>query len=265
MTDPTRKGVPAVRSALAILEHLRMGRNEPRTLSQITRATSMNVSTCFNVLKTLEDGQMLSFDPRTKTYRLGLYLGELGQLVSGDREAVRLLLQEARLLSDHLGLGCFVMTFDQREEFVVLDKVESREPIRVTIDIGATFPAGGAVAAKAWFAWADPDTTLEIISRHGLPASTPSSIVDVSRFVHELRVTREQGYAVSLSEYYPDHNAVASAVFGHDGLPRFLLVVVGTVSQLPESQTELVGGEIAAAADRATTRIGGRRPQPLTA
>ena len=247
-----------MRNALAILDHLLEVKNSPCTVSEIARATSINLSTCFNVLKTLEDGRVVSFDPATKAYRLGPYLGALGNLVSADREGVRLALAEARTVTGSTGLGCFVMTFTDREDFVVLDKVESPDPIRVTIDIGARFPPGGAVAAKAWLAWAPTAVVDDHLERHRLPLSTARSIVDPGPFRDELARTRHRGYAASLSEYYPDHNAVAAPVFGWDGLPRFLLVVVGTLSQLPEEKIPAAGKAVAQAAARATAGLAGR-------
>lgn len=261
MSEKSRKGVPAVRNTLAILEYLRAGGNEPKTLSEIARATSINVSTCFNVLKTLEDGKVIVSDPATKTYRLGPYLAELGSLVDEFRQSGRVALEEARRVSGSVGLGCFLMTRDDREMFIVRDKVESRNPIRVTIDIGAAFPPTGAVAAKAWFAWESSEAVAALIERHGLAGRTPHSVVDTDTFMRELGLTRERGYATSVSEYYPDHNAVASAVFGRDARPELLLVVVGTTSQLSGEEMTRAGNKVSAAAERATKRIGGQHPR----
>ena len=260
MTEQAGKTVPAVRNALAILEYLRAAGNEPRTMSEIARATSINTSTCFNILKTLHVGGVLSLDPSTKTYRLGLYLAELGALVDEHREGMQQVMAEARLVAAGVGLGCFVMGRTERGEFVVLDKVDSSHPIHVTIDVGTTFPPTGAVAVKAWLAWQPNDVVDAYVRTHGLPAHTPHSIVDVQEFSKELDRVREQGYATSVSEYYPDHNAVASPVFGSDARPRYLLVVVGTRSQLAGGVMASVGEETARAATRATKRIAGRGP-----
>lgn len=261
MTEQAGKRVPAIRNALAILEFLRVRGNEPATLSEIARATSINVSTCFNLLKTMEGGRMIAADPSTKTYRLGMYLAELGSLVDRLGQSMQIALEEAQRVSESTGLGCFLMTRDQREMFVVRDRVESRRPIRVTIDIGAAFPPTGAVAAKAWFAWEAPDQVTDLLKRHPLPGRTPHSVVDAGEFVRELRLTRQRGYSTSHGEYYPDHNAVAAAVFGGDAHPELLLVVVGTTSQLTGRELARVGEEVAAAAERTTKRIGGKHPR----
>lgn len=257
----SRPGVPAVRNALALLDVLRAGGNEPRTMSELARATGMNSSTCFNILKTLEQGGVIAHDSAAKTYRLGLRLVDYASVVGDEGEARRLIMEEARRVTEVVGLGCFLMTYDAtHDEFVVLDKAESTHPIRVTIDIGARFPATGAVAAKAWFAWRSPDELDAVVDRYGLPAFTPRSVTDSRRFAAELESVRGRGYATSVAEYYPDHNAVAATVFGRDGDPWFLLVVVGTASQLSRRRLAVVGEELATAADRATKVTGGKRP-----
>lgn len=250
-----------MQNALAILEFLRSVDNKPMTLSAIARGTGLNVSTCFNILKTLEDGLVVALDPSSKTYRLGLRLAEFGRLVDGRSQAVPLVLEEARRVTDLVGLGCFVMGLADADHFVVLDKVESSHPIRVTIDRGATFPVTGAVAAKAWFAWSPPDVVDELVAHHRLPNRTTRSITDARAFRKELATTRERGYSTSLGEYYPGHNAVAAPVFGPGGSPQFLLVVVGSESELADARMAEVGAETTAAAERATKRIGGEPPQ----
>ena len=250
-----------MQNALAILEFLRSGRNQPLTLSAIARGTGLNVSTCFNILKTLEDGLVVVLDPAGKTYRLGLRLAEFGSLVDRRSQALPLVLEEARRITDMVGLGCYVMALDDAEHFVVLDKVESSHPIRVTIDRGATFPLTGAVAAKAWFAWSPPDVVEDLVAHHRLPHRTTRSITDARAFRRELATTRERGYSRSLGEYYPGHNAVAAPVFGPEGAPQFLLVVVGSENELAGARMAEVGEETRAAAERATKRIGGEPPQ----
>lgn len=252
-----------MQNALAILEFLRRTGNEPKTVSEIARGAELNVSTCFNILKTLEDGQVIAFDPVQKTYRLGLRLAELASVIDGRGQTTRLAMEEARRIAATVGLGCFVMGLDDREEqaFVVLDKVESNNPIRVTIDRGARFPLTGAVAAKAWFAWSPVDAVAQVIDRYRLSQHTEQSITDATEFQAALASTRERGYSTSIGEYYPGHNAVAAAVYGADGAPRLLLVVVGADSRLNDATIVRVGEEVVAAAERATKRIGGRHPQ----
>ncbi|MBO0872541.1 MAG: IclR family transcriptional regulator [Pseudonocardia sp.] len=259
------KRVPAVGNALAILDFLREVGNEPRTVSEIARATGLNVSTCFNILKTLEDAQVIAFEPARKTYRLGLHLAELASVIDVHAQITRQVMDEARRIAGTVGLGCFLMGLDDRAEtFVVLDKIESAKQIKVTIDRGARFPITGSLASKAWFAWSTPEEIARLVAEHEMTKHTDRSITDVAVFEAELARTRECGYSTSIGEYYPGHNAVAAPVFNADGSPAFLLVVVGAEAHLGAAALDRVGAEVLAGAERATKRIGGHHPKAVS-
>lgn len=261
MTESTRKPVPAVQSVLEIFAYLQRVGNKPQSLTNIARGAGLNVSTCFNLLKTLLAGQLISFDPATKEYRLGLRLAELGELVDVQRHARQVALEEARRISNAVGLGCFVLTLSEHEEFIVLDKVESKNRIRTTIDVGATFPTLGSLASKAWFAWQSSSAIDDIIQRHHLHAYTERSITSAPAFKEELALVRKRGYATSEGEYYPDHNAVAAPIFGWNGRPQLLFIVVGTTSQLNGADLIRVGEELCRAGDTVTKKLNGQHPR----
>lgn len=263
MTGPARKPVPAVQRVIAIFDYLRSVGGTPQSLSSIARGAQVNVSTCFNALKTLEAGHLIAFDPATKEYRLGLRLAELGALADVDRQSRRIALEEARRVSRALGLGCFVLEFTAHEEFIVRDKVDSLNRIRTTIDVGAAFPATGSLASKAWFAWAADAVVDDLLARHRLHAHTDRSVTSARAFKKELAAVRECGYATSEGEFYPDHNAVAAAIYGWDTAPHQVLVVVGTTSQLSGPELVRAGSEIAQAADNVTKRIDGTHPRDV--
>ncbi len=70
------KLVPAVESALRILILLsELGR--PARLTDISKALSLNPSTCLNILRTLASFDFISSDQTTKSYTLGFGIGKL--------------------------------------------------------------------------------------------------------------------------------------------------------------------------------------------
>jgi DNA-binding IclR family transcriptional regulator len=70
------KLVPAVESAVRILMLLSdLGR--PARLTDISRALSLNPSTCLNILRTLATFDFVSADQSTKSYTLGFGIGKL--------------------------------------------------------------------------------------------------------------------------------------------------------------------------------------------
>jgi IclR family KDG regulon transcriptional repressor len=252
-----------VRSAIAILRYLHDQDNEPVTMSQLARALRINGSTCFNILKTLESERLLSYDPVTRTYELGLELVELASVVDNHGQVVQVAMKHAAELVDEIELACLLVRFTSNEEFLVVEKVESPKPIKVTVALGERFPANSAVLAKGYYAWQDEAVVDDMLRRHGLPAYAPNSITDVGEFKQALTQVRRQGFAESRAEYWQDHNALSSPIFGRHGEVSHLLVTVGFAFELPPETMQVYGRRQRETAERITRQIGGRYPEGL--
>ncbi|MEO1986450.1 MAG: helix-turn-helix domain-containing protein [Martelella sp.] len=69
------KLVPAVQNAMSIMRLL-AAQGRPMGATMIARETGLNVSSAFNILRTLSHEGLVSFDPEAKTYRMGMGLME---------------------------------------------------------------------------------------------------------------------------------------------------------------------------------------------
>lgn len=81
MTD-TQKYVGAVESAVKILRRLTQ-MDGPEGVAVIARETGLNVSTTFNILKTLTKERLIIFDEQTKSYQIGPGMMELAAPLLG--------------------------------------------------------------------------------------------------------------------------------------------------------------------------------------
>lgn len=245
---------------MAVLRFLHERQNEPATMSQIARTLRMNGSTCFNLLKTLEHERLLAYDDVTKTYSLGLHLVELASVIDHQGRIVQVALKHARPLVAEMELACLIVRHTADDEFLVVDKIESPRPIKVTVAVGQRFPANSAVLAKAYYAYQDEDEVESMLTRFGLPAYSEHSITDEAEFRQHLQLVRSQGFAQSHGEYWRDHHALAAPIFASDGRVAFLLLTVGFTFELPPEVMQSHGQLLCDAADRVTAEIGGRRP-----
>lgn len=252
-----------MRAAIAILRYLHAQDNEPATMSQLARALAINGSTCFNLLKTLESERLLSYDPVGRTYELGLDLVELASVVDNHGQVVQVAMKHAAELVEELELTCLLVRLTPNEEFLVVDNIESPRPIKVTVAVGERFPVNSAVLSKGYYAWQDESVVDDMLSRHGLPAYAPNSITDVGEFKRALEQVRRHGFAESRAEYWQDHNAISSPIFGRHGEVSHLLVTVGFAFELPPETIEVYGRRQRATAERITREIGGRYPEGL--
>jgi IclR family KDG regulon transcriptional repressor len=248
-------GVPAVLHAVAIFEYLKERANEPATMTEIAEALAMNPSTCLNILRTLEAGELLHRDGDSKRYQLGIGLRELGAIVS-DAGAV---LTTARMRAlDFVRTYKLILLLCQKaddDSFIVIDKLRGRSEPRGTAPLGGRVPPNGAVLAKAYYAYRSEEQVDEMLELHGLPARTASSITRVTEFKEELAEVRRRGFSTSLGEYEPEYNAVGSAILAPDGTPVLLMVATGHSSFMPKRLVPAIGERLRQAAEDVSTSV----------
>lgn len=258
-TSVGKRGVPAVRNSAAILRLLRSDDGAPHTMTSIARGLGLNGSTCHNLLKTLEDEGFVAFDSTTRTYDLGLALVDLASGIDGHSKVIQAAEAPASAYNRSSRLACFLLCKSQ-DKFLVLHKVESLHPIKVTIDVGTYFAMTTPALLKTYLAWQDPGIVTAFLKEQRLPRFTPNSITEDDKFVSELAEVRTKGYALSLREYHPDHHAITVPIFDRTGKPAYYFLTVGFANDLPDPVLLEYAGYLNSAADEVTARIRGHHP-----
>jgi DNA-binding IclR family transcriptional regulator len=243
-----RQGVPAVLHTVAILRYLQETGNRPIPMTQFARALGINQSTCFNILKTLAANRILNYDEDTRRYTLGMALIELAAMVDSHGHLLRAAQIAAERVSEELNQVCLIFRKTQDDAFLVIGKAEGRGDLKVTAALGDRFPPNGAILAKSWYSWSSDEEIDHMIDLHGLPARSPKSITGMLDFKRELSRTRARGYAISVGEYYPEHNAVGCPVLDPDGRCLLLLVVTGFASKIKLKTMPEIGQRLSLAA-----------------
>ena len=252
-----KSGVPAVVHTIAILRYLQRNGNQPASMIEIARSLEINNSTCFNILKTLAGESVLAYDPDTKRYTLGTTLIELAALVDSHGRLLNAALAHAEQVAAEFHQVCLICRKTEDDAFLVVGKAEGRGAIKITASVGDRFPPNGAVLAKAHYAWCDVEEVDRMVSIHGLPARSPSSITRYAEFLRELDLARERGYSTSVGEYFEERNAVGAAVLDGDRRPVLLFVVTGFASVIHPRSMPKIGVRLRAAADAITREVFG--------
>jgi DNA-binding IclR family transcriptional regulator len=230
-------------------------------MMEIAREVGMNASTCYNILKTMQAARLLGYNPDTKRYELGLTIVELSTLVNGGGQILRVALEHIRRMTKEIGLTCLVARMQENQGFVVVGKSEGRsQQVRVTVSIGQQFQPNASVMAKAYYAWTPEAAFDEMVAEHSLPARSPYSITDVDSFKRDVGNVRLRGYSTSIGEYYPEHNAVGTALIDPAGAVSYVLVVTGFASQITPRTLPLIGRHLNATARAITHEVGGSYP-----
>lgn len=116
------KPVGAVIGAVAVLRALHQAQR-PMTASAVARATGLYRGTAFNILRTLEREQIVTFDDRDFTYLLGTQILEFAHGVlrtSGLLDVVR---PEMFSLAEKCGVAVFLAKLSANNDLILLDFV----------------------------------------------------------------------------------------------------------------------------------------------
>jgi len=190
--------------------------HDPVGLKQLALETDLHPSTAHRILAAMSaSGFVERVEPGT--YRLGIRLLELGNLVKGRitiRDAAMPLMRQLHdALGESINLGV-----RQGDEIVYVERTSSgRSSIRVVHLVGARAPLHVTAVGKLYLAEEGADKWREYARRTGLPRFTAASIVDLSVLERELQRIRRDGVAFDNEEIEQGLRCIAAPIRDDSG------------------------------------------------
>jgi IclR family acetate operon transcriptional repressor len=252
--SPHRGSIQSVDRALSLLEALAEAGGEA-SLTDLSRRTHLNVSTCHHLLSTLVNWGYVAKVPGRRSYALGarvLYLGHacLRQVDLPRRSQIYIdRINQATGESVHLAVL-------QADTIITLVKREARHAVRVDSGmIGRSDAPHATATGKAMIAWLPEDQIRRMLPTD-LKRFTDNTIVDFEVLLEELRHVRRNGFAIDREEFQPGVICVGSAIRDHAG------AVVGAISasapamRATEDHLALMRREVLAATNVPSAELG---------
>jgi IclR family acetate operon transcriptional repressor len=238
--------------------------DEPASLgvSEIARRLDLSKAVVHRILQALLARGLINTDPETRGYRLGSAAAMLGARALRDSDLRGMAMPVIRELQRQTGETTTVSALVPGGR-VYLDQVESRQEIKMTVEIGRRFPLHAGSSSQCILAFLPEPHRTEIVSGV-LGALTPRTIVDRSRLHDVLEAIHVSGYAYTHSERQPGAASVAAPVFGFDGAVVGALSVCGPVVRVDEGASNSFAPLVRAAADQVSRALGwsGGLPDP---
>jgi DNA-binding IclR family transcriptional regulator len=236
----SRRGynLQSVERAIAILDSFSLEKPE-RGVSELSRELGLHKSTVSRLLRTLAHGGLLSRNPETERYRLGVGLiGLAAQVVDhmDVRELARPFLQRlAEACQETVNLSVL-----EAGQVVNLEQfVPHARRVKNIGLVGRRMCTHCTAAGKALLAHL-PSAAVEGIMQDGLERFTPHTIVDPQELRLELQRVRERGYAIAQEELEEGLNVVAAPVFDHTGAAEASVSIAGPAYRVtPETFPDL--------------------------
>lgn len=248
-----RKGEPqpelqSVDRALALLELFSPAR--PRLgVAQVAGELGIGKSTAHRLLSTLAARGYLLYDRDTRLYRLGLAVVRLAHAALAAFDLREVARPHLRWLALETGESAFLLV-EREGSAVVLESVESEQPLKLTLPAGLPWPLHAGASNKVLLAYL-PEDRIERYLAGPLPRVTERTQVDPDRLRTELAAIRRRGYAYSDSELTPGVAAFAVPVIAGGQLLGAVAVAGPTVRFTAARRPEIL-----AAVQRAAAAVG---------
>jgi IclR family transcriptional regulator, KDG regulon repressor len=259
--EKAKSDVPALESAIRILEYLSRYTSKDRSLSQISKNLSINKSTCHRILKLLHQYRYVSFDSESKQYNLGSYLLILGSRAAEFIDYLKLAKPHLKWVCEETRLTSVLLEPISNERLMYVAKEELDAPdyhVQVTVKLGQHFPLTSASFGKCYLAFSEKEEVEEIIKKASFKQFTDKSITNLDSFRASLEEVRQKGYAVSYEEHTPGVFGIAAPIFDHGGSVMMVIACIGFASDINEDTIAFCGEKLKEAASKIMAVLGGR-------
>lgn len=253
---PAPKGTGALDKGLKLLARVCDAAAPPRFVD-LLRDTGMPKATLHRMLGALMAHRLVAIDPRDQTYVVGLRALEMAQRAWAGMDLRRAAAEDIRWLGEKTGDTVHLAVLDG-SEVVYIDKVESRQPIRMFSAVGKRGPLYCTGVGKAMAAFLEDGARTRMAERLLMKRFTANTFTTRGAFLRHLDEIRERGYALDMEEHELGIRCAAAPIFDHRGEVIGGVSVTAPSFRLTPERLEKIAPFVVQAARRITQKLGGK-------
>jgi len=242
-----------VGKALSLLELLSKY-DGPVRMAELSRAAGMNKSTTYRLLEIMAQKGYVAQEDANGRYMLTSKMWEIGFRAFNRTDLRALAKPYLREIVEQLGETAVFATSDGRE-VILLEKVDSAQPLQTLSPLGSRSPMHASSLGKA-FLMARSDG--EILAMTDLEAFTEHTVTDPKQLLEEIAQARLDGVALGVNEYRTEVAGVAAPVIGADGLTHGVIGISLPSYRMVEANIETMKSVIREAAKAFSIQLGFR-------
>jgi IclR family acetate operon transcriptional repressor len=234
-TPETQPTLQALERAFAVLDVFSPEAPE-WTTTEIARAAALPVATTHRILAVLKSLRYVERDERTKRFRLGgaaLDLGERARVVLDLRTSAQPVLRRLARETDETAL--LVVPNERRDRSVCLERVETSQPLRLSVEPGRQLPLHAGASQKALLAFMSEEEIERVLSAP-LERVCRATVTDPEALRGQLAEIRRRGWAISVEETNLGAWGVAVPLLAADGSVVASFGLAGPTVRLSEEE-----------------------------
>lgn len=214
--------------------------NSEQSAHEISANTGFPLSSTYKYLDVLLRKEFLAKNIETKKYSLGRSLLQMSSFCQAGRKLRHAALGEMHALTREIG-ETTMLTVRKGFEAMCLEKVESRQLLRVGMKPGASRPLHAGGTAKMLLAHLGDDFISAYLDEVPLEKPADDSLFDGEELRRELELIRKSGFAYSDSEVEQGVVSVGAPIFDRK---KKVVAVLAVIAQKDKCQQGSVAGWI---------------------
>lgn len=230
--------IQSILKASAVLNYI-AHHNGNTKLADISNDLGINKSTLHGILQSLVYCGLLSQDPDTTLYSLGLKTYELGKIYEKSFSLVDIAKPIMKTLNDEFDENVH-LSIESSYEVLYIDCIQSKHAVRTASSIGGTDPLYSTSAGKIILAYADKDYVDKYLNQCDFQSLTPNTITNADNLIQQVDIARTQGYAVDNEEVEIGLRCISAPILGVGGKLQGVISVSGPTSRMDQKLTGIL-------------------------
>ena len=231
---------------------------EGYTIAKLSEILDAPKTSIYDIVKTLHYRGMIIEDSvkGMMVYKIGLQSFLIGSAYLNEIDIISIAKPYLEELAERMSATTFMAVMNDYKVTYVY-KYESSGSIITTANIGTRKPVNQAALGKSIIAFASDDEIRDTIAHTDFLPVTKRTITSVERFIDELKIVRQKGYAIDDRENTDMQVCGAAPIRDAEGKVIASISCVGCYDKL--INLDLLGEEVKTAADKISGLLGYRK------
>lgn len=248
--------------ALALLERLAEA-ERGSSLTDLSQQLGLPPATTHRLLNTFEQLGYVQHSAEFGVWFIGVKAFIVGSAFLNRRDIVATARPFMHRLMEESGETVNLAILDDGE-VVFISQVESREMMRMIVQLGSHAPIHASGAGKALLATLSDQEVASILQKRGLKRYTASTIDNPARLRAELADIKRLGYSTDDEEHAIGLRCVAAAIYDEFSDPLAAISLSGPKARITDNRLPELGALVTRLAAAITQNLGGRLPNSNT-
>lgn len=224
-------------------------------LTELTMKSGLKKTTVFRLLETLKKIGLVDQDKLTQQYFLTMQVVILANRVLKSLDLRRI----SRTFIDRFVYNCGMsmqLSILRQNQIVTVDRIEGREPFRLTEPLGDLEPPHCTASGKSILAYLPPEKRRLVVGKEPFPALTSSTITDWPTLEQNLNIVRQNGFAVDHNERHEQIIAVGAPIFNHMGRVVGAISIPRIAANIDTAELSDLGNQLIKLSQEISTQLG---------